>query len=152
MSEVSYVGVLMWGHFQVFRNGAPLDHFINRRARIFYGCNYDWGSNSSGAQLLASMLLLDATQKPPVVLKWASTFAADVVARWPREERWEITRAQIEAWLANREQAALLEQAKPNPKVTGPAAAGRVLDQDTPPMALPTDPPNPTSTKKRKDS
>ena len=63
---------------------------------------FAWGYGGSGPAQLALALLLDRTNDPALALAHYQEFKWEVVAKWPSDEKWTLSVAEIDEWLAKR--------------------------------------------------
>ncbi len=70
-----------------------------RPGRLYAG-GHEWGYGGSGPHQLSYDLLYHATANLALAAQFYRLFACDVVSRLPRDG-WELSRAQIVAWVAS---------------------------------------------------
>lgn len=62
-------------------------------------CGFEWGYGGSGPAQLALALLFDAIKADWVALALHQKFKFELVARWQRNQNWELRQSQIVEWV-----------------------------------------------------
>lgn len=100
MAAVSYIGHKdANGVCHVLRDGRQLALKPSLLVWNHSPTGFNWGYMGSGPAQLALALLLDATHDKDIAARYHQAFKSEYVANWSSSATWQLTDAEIRAWV-----------------------------------------------------